>query len=509
MSFRISSIKNSPHSLPLLSAALLVLSQPPISLFPLAYVGLIPLLFALERAKHLRNFLSGFTTGIAAYAGLVYWVAIAMNSYGGISMPLAILILALLVLYIALYVALVTWLCPLLEDSFRVPLYLSMPLLWVLCEYWRSWFLSGFPWSYLAHSQHNFLPMIQIASITGTYFISFLIVSVNVIIFLFLRKKPAPPPYTLFIAFLIVGCLVFGSARLKSEVRADLTTAIVQGNILQDMKWDEAFKLKTIDTYSQLTRSNGANADLVIWPETALPFLFETDPAKILVTPIPEMLSTRLLFGTLYKDAQGRFYNAAYAYGKEGQLVGRYEKVHLVPFGEFTPLRDYFPFLENISVATGDFFSGPSHDPVSTDIGKVGVLICYEGTFSYITLDTVRRGAQVLVNITNDAWFGRSSAPYQHLAFYKFRAIETDRFVLRAANTGVSAIIDPRGRITARTGIFVPAVLRGKFSMRDGETFYVRHGEYFVALCLVALIALVGNGLLRRRSWNDRLKAKG
>jgi apolipoprotein N-acyltransferase len=151
-------------------------------------------------------------------------------------------------------------------------------------------------------------------------------------------------------------------------------------------------------------------------------------------------------------------------------------------------------------VATGDFFSGPAHDPIVTDIGKLGILICYEGTFPYITLDTVRRGAQVLVNITNDAWFGRSSAPYQHLAFYKFRAVETDRFVIRAANTGVSAIIDPRGRITARTGIFIPAVLKGLFSMRNGETFYVRHGDYFVWLCLSVLVALIIRGLWSKKA---------
>ena len=207
MSALIDSIKNSRLSLPLSSAILLVLSQPPVSLFPLAYVALIPLLFSLEKGKHRQNFLVGFLTGILAYTGLIYWVVVAMNTYGGISIPLAILILALFVLYLALYVGLVTWLCPWLEAALRVPLYLGVPLLWVLTEYWRGWFLTGFPWSYLAHSQHNFLAMIQVVSVTGTYFVSFLIIAVNAILFSFLRRKPAPLGYTCLIAALLVGSL--------------------------------------------------------------------------------------------------------------------------------------------------------------------------------------------------------------------------------------------------------------------------------------------------------------
>ncbi len=412
----IDSIKNSRLSLPLSSAILLVLSQPPVSLFPLAYVALIPLLFSLEKGKHRQNFLVGFLTGILAYTGLIYWVVVAMNTYGGISIPLAVLILALFVLYLALYVGLVTWLCPWLEAALRVPLYLGVPLFWVLTEYWRGWFLTGFPWSYLAHSQHNFLAMIQVVSVTGTYFVSFLIVAVNAILFSFLRRKPAPLAYTLLIATLLVASLVFGYAHLKDRVEGTLKTAIIQGNIRQDVKWDEAFKLETINIYSQLSQRQGHGVDLVIWPETAMPFIFEADPTRSVIGAIPEMLSTHLLFGTLSRDVQGRFYNSAYVYGKKGELVGRYDKAHLVPFGEFTPLRDYFPFLEKISVATGDFFSGSGHEPIATALGKVGVLICYEGTFPYITIDAARRGAQVFVNITNDAWFGRIIGPLPALS---------------------------------------------------------------------------------------------
>ncbi len=498
MSFLNQPIRNSHLSLPLLSAILLVLSQPPVSLFPLAYVALVPLLFALEPGRHGKNFLAGFWTGVLAYTGLVYWVIVAMNTYGGISIPLAVLVLALLVLYLALYVGLATWVSPWLEASLRVPMYIGLPLLWVLCEYWRGIFLSGFPWSYLAHSQHNFLLMTQVISITGSYFLSFLIVSVNCILFLLLRRKAVPLLYCLLVVALIAASITFGYIRLKDKIDARYEAALIQGNILQDVKWDEAFKAKTVNIYSQLTLQRAEGADLVIWPETAMPFIFDGDPAAQVVAAIPAALSTHLLFGTLSRDSRNRFYNSAYIYGKKGQFVGKYDKVHLVPFGEYTPLRAYFPFLEKISVATGDFFSGRGHQPISTELGKIGLLICYEGIFPAITADTVREGAQLLVNITNDAWFGRSSAPYQHLAFYVFRAIETDRFVLRGANTGISGVIDPRGRITARTSIFETAVLRGRFGVRDSQTFYVQYGDYFVLICLVLTIGLVVGGMIRR-----------
>ena len=244
-------IKNSRLSLPLLSAILLILSQPPVSLFPLAYVALVPLLFSLDHGKHRQNFLSGFSAGAVACTGLVYWVIVAMNTYGGISIPLAVLILALLVLYMALYVGLAAWLSPWLETSLRVPLYLGLPLLWVLCEYWRGIFLSGFPWSYLAHSQHNFLLMVQVVSLTGSYFLSFLIVAVNCVVFLLLRRKPVSLLYIFLIAALMAASLTFGWVRTKDKVEAPLTTAIVQGNVLQDVKWDEAFKAKTVGLYSR------------------------------------------------------------------------------------------------------------------------------------------------------------------------------------------------------------------------------------------------------------------
>ncbi len=177
--------------------------------------------------------------------------------------------------------------------------------------------------------------------------------------------------------------------------------------------------------------------------------------------------------------------------GKTGDTIGVYSKVHLVPFGEYTPLVSYLPFLEKLTAAGGDFVPGDGHGPIKTDIGNIGILICYEGAFPYITIETVRKGAQVLVNLTNDAWYDRTSAPFQHFAFYIFRAIETDRYLLRAANTGISAIIDPKGRVDAKTPIFTEEILKGSFAMKDTKTFYVRYGDYFILLALLALAVAV------------------
>jgi apolipoprotein N-acyltransferase len=500
MSSLIDSIKSSRYSLPFFSALLLIVSQPPLSIFPAAYLALVPLLLTLERDRPLQNVVAGLTTGVVAYTGLVYWVVVAMNTFGGISMPLAVFTLVLLVLYLALYVGAFALLVPYLERVFRVPFWAGAPLVWTLLEYARGKLLTGFPWSFLAHSQHNFLPVVQVVSVAGSYFLSFLIVSVNCLLVFAVRRTRPPLAFTAVTICLLGLSLGFGWTQLKTRDAGTLTAAIAQGNIPQDVKWTEGSKARTVRAYEALTLQGARGTDLVVWPETAMPFVFFGDASEGAVTLIPGTLGTNLLFGTISRDRQGRYYNSAHVFGRNSEYRGTYSKVHLVPFGEFTPLREYLPFMEALSVQIGDFFSGKGHDPILTDAGKLGILICYEGIFPSISNETVRQGADVLVNLTNDAWYGRSSAPYQHLAFYIFRAVETDRFVLRAAQTGISAVIDPRGRITERTGLFEEAVLKGRYSRRTGITPYVRYGDWFIALCAAVLFGLAGYGWIRRKS---------
>lgn len=494
--------RKSVYSLPVATGVLLVLCQPPISFSLLAYVALIPLFYSLKEGEDRRNFLMGLGGGIVCYAGLVYWVVVAMNAYGGVGIPFSLCALGLLVLYLSLYTGCFTWLTSFLDHRLRIRVYVSAPVVWVLLEYVRGKLLSGFPWSLLAHSQYNVLPLVQVVSITGTYFLSFLIVAVNCVIFYVLSKRRFPLAYGSLVIVLLAASFVFGAIRLSQPVKGTLKASIVQGNIRQDVKFDEAYKAATVNKYIGLTLESSLGSDLVIWPETSMPFVLLEDEAKRKILALPAAVSSDLLLGTIARDRLGRYYNAAYVIGKEGLVEGEYTKVHLVPFGEYTPLTDYFPFLKDMSVATGDFSAGPAHRPIAADAGKIGVLICFEGVFPDITNETVRNGAEVLVNLTNDAWYNRTSAPFQHFAFYVFRAAETDRYVLRAANTGISAIIDPCGRVTARTGIFEERVLNGSFSLRHGETIYVKYGDYFILFAFLFLCGLVANGLLRGRAKN-------
>jgi apolipoprotein N-acyltransferase len=485
--------------LPLLSALLLVLCQPPISLFFLAYVALIPLLLCVGGTNPYSACMAGLVTGIASYLGLVYWVVIAMNSYGGLDLITSSLVLLLLVTYLSLYTGCFALSVSYLEGRLSIPVYVTAPVIWVLLEYLRGIALTGFPWSFLAHSQHNFPAFIQVASITGSYFISYLLVSVNCMLFCLLTRRPLSPLFTIAICALCTASIVYGMTRLQGRDEGALTAAIIQGNIRQDIKWDRAFQVKTIRTYYRDTMSGGKDSDLVLWPETAMPLVLDDEPnVQKYIATLPASLHTRLLLGAISRDGGGRYYNAVHILGLAGEKLGTYRKVHLVPFGEFTPLARYFPFLEKITATGAGFFSGGSHDPIRTDLGKVGVLICYEGTFPSIAVETVRRGAQVLVNTTNDAWYNRTSAPFQHLVFYIFRAIETDRYVLRAANTGISAIIDPKGRVTGDTPLFREAVLRGRFGLISGLTPYVRYGDYFVVLLCLGLGAALAVPVYRR-----------
>jgi len=518
-------------ALPVFSGILLILIQPPVSLFPLAYVSLIPLIHSLKTNNIRHNFLMGFIAGVVSHTGHIYWVVIAMNRYGGIDIYTSVLIMLLLVLYISLYIGCFTASSSYLESKLSVPLFLSAPFIWVILEYIRGIFLTGFPWSFLAHSQHNFLTLIQVASVTGTYFLSFLIVAINFILyrlFIMLYRKiqgsrgqgfegssetsagvalgPSTPRpldpcfyvYAVIILALFAASCIYGYNRLQAAEAGNLKAVIIQGNIRQDVKWDESFKIRTINTYLQKSGEAGRNADIVIWPETAMPFVFD-DAIHVnkFIKEVPAALQTSLLFGAVSKDKKGRYRNSAYVYGNDGMLAGSYSKVHLVPFGEYTPLISYFPFLLKLTAAGGDFVPGESHKPIATPLGKIGILICYEGAFPSITVETVRKGAQVLVNLTNDAWYDRSSAPYQHLVFYIFRAIEADRYVLRAANTGISTIIDPRGRIKEQTGLFVESAFAGMFSLKTEKTPYVTYGDYFILFSFLCLLTVCASKMLR------------
>ena len=500
-----------PLLLSVLSGVLLFLSFPKFGHWALAWVCLVPLLYTLRGRDMAGAFLLGLVAGLVYNVGLLYWVSGVVVQYGHLPLYLGIFIMLLLALYLSLYVSLfaagVTYL-----GRRQIPLAVTAPLLWVLLEYGKATLLTGFPWGNLAYSQYLNLHMIQIGDLAGTYGVSFLLVLINAVLCDLIARKESQ--------FVILTELVAGSVLLSAaysygvyrlaDTGARIRNApakpvsIVQGNIDQSIKWDPRFQAETIRIYTDLSgKAALGSPDLIVWPETATPFFFQqVDEKHGEVVAVARNTNTFLIFGSIsYRriENQTHYQNSAYLLSPRGEVLGRYDKVHLVPYGEYVPLRRFFPFVEKLAIGIGDFLPGEGFEPLSLDGERAGILICYEAIFPEISRAYREKGASFLVNLTNDAWFGRSSAPYQHLAITAFRAVENRLFIVRAANTGISAIIAPTGEILSRTGLFETTVLQGIFHVMEGKTFYSKFGDLFVYLCMAffAMICII----TRRRKW--------
>ena len=468
-----------------LSGVGLYLSFPPLGLWPLAFVALAPLLVALDRAPRRAAFWIGTLAGALFYALNLSWMTHAMAVYGGLSWGLSFLLLLLLSAYLALYVGAFTagwvWLRP-ASGLGRV---LFAASLWVALEFLRTYLLTGFPWAFLAYTQYRFLPLVQIASVTGMYGVSFLIVVVNAAVasaFCHPREKAALAP-ALTASLLLLMSVAYGSSALsRPDPSNRFSVAALQGNIDQGVKWDLVFRESTLETYDRLTREAARRgAELIIWPEAAVPLLLRREPEALArVTRLASETKRFLLVGSPDLDG-GRFYNSVFSISPDGSLVQRYDKIHLVPFGEYVPLRPLLGFAEKLARgAIGDFAPGREPTVFHLPQGSFGVTISYEVYFPAEVRRLFRGGAGFLVNITNDAWYGRSAAPAQHLAMAVFRAVEYGAFLVRSANTGISAIIDRRGRILNQSAIFTETLLIGEISaVRSESTIYTRVGDLF------------------------------
>ena len=322
-----------------------------------------------------------------------------------------------------------------------------------------------------------------------------------------MRRRGAPYPVRGLVVMLalLTATLVYGvTALTKVEQGTPQRVLMVQGNIPQDVKWDPAFQESTVRTYERLTRKGCRSAGtLVVWPESALPFYFQGEPAYAArVEALAAELKSCLVTGSPAYEKEGdlvRYLNSAFLISRQGGVVGRSDKMHLVPFGEYVPLASLFPFVNKLVAGIGDFSPGKGAVPLETGAGKVGVLVCFEGIFPEVARAYVRGGAGMLVNITNDAWFGRSSAPYQHLSMTVFRAVENRVPLVRAANTGISSVIDSKGHIRGMTPLFEEATLSAEVRQGSGSTFYNRHGDLFALLTLGAGILLGVAGLKKKQ----------
>ncbi len=495
--------------LAVLSGFLLTGSFPRIGISWLAWIALVPLLLSLRGLSLKRGFYLGFLTGFIHYLTLIGWLVGTMQTYGHLPMLLGVLILILLSAYLALYVASFSAILSWLSSRPAICLIL-IPVLWVSLEYIRSFLFTGFPWELIGNSQFNHLHLIQISDILGVYGTSFWVALSNAVIFLvFLcltgkdwqgaevtRNLAAGAILTFAIIISLVWA--YGNWRIKAIDRLaagspSAIVTVVQGNIDQAIKWDPAFQRVTTEKYINLSQlAKEYKPDLVVWPETATPFYFldNIELSNMVQKGIADTGASFLIGSPSFarKDNIIKYYNSAYLIGPDGKPLGKYDKVHLVPFGEYIPLHNWFPFLGKMVKEVGDFWPGQKGNVIKWGNYRLGVLICYEIIFPNLSRALVNNKADLLINITNDAWYGRTGAPYQHFSMAVFRAVENRRALVRSANTGISGFIDPVGRIIAETNIFEDAVMTHSVPVIHRTTFYTRWGDLFAMICLAVTV---------------------
>jgi apolipoprotein N-acyltransferase len=505
----------SPIALSILSGLLLLLSFPSYDLTLLAWIALIPLLLAIRNTSSGVAFGLGMLAGLVFFAGALSWVVNAMHEYGKVPLAISYPVMLLLAGYCALYVAAFSALYNIMARQRPSLVVWAAPALWASLELLRTHLFSGFPWALLGYSQYHNLRVIQIVDVTGVYGVAFVLVLVNVVlarlaesvlsrIMITIRPVPVPWAAAILTATLVAGLVAYGHWRLDHHIDNTndhvVRIGLVQANIDQAHKWDAAFRRETIDRYKRLTAQAAQGTDLVIWPEAATPFLFEveTDFRDELLGLVRDH-GIPLLFGTpAIKDQVGdqlRLLNSAFLVSGDGTILDRYDKLHLVPFGEYIPLKGVLGFLDKMVVGIGDFVPGPGPSVMTGPRGRFGTVICFEVVFPDLVRRFVDQGADYMVTITNDAWFGESSAPYQHFAMVVFRAVENRVAFARAANTGISGFIDADGHILRKTDIFVEGTLTGEVRTGNQRTFYTAYGDVFAYLCVIlALVALAMAG---------------
>lgn len=484
------------------SGLLLTLSFPPVKAPWIAWLALIPLLKSISGKSARETFTLGLLAGLAHYFSLMYWIVVVLGHYGGLPLPASIGVLVLFCLYLALYPAIFVLLARCLQGS-RLYI-LGTAALWTSTELLRAKALTGFPWSLLGHSQFSQLPLIQVSDLFGAYAVSFLLVACNVTLYLLIfefrsfssamRKAEAAMVVVLLSATLIYGMLRLEQFDSLDKPQRSVRVAVVQGNIDQSVKWNPRYQERTLDIYETLTRkAAGYEPDLVLWPETAVPFFFqEENVLSKRVADVSRELGKTLIFGSPaygFNDADTQFYNRAYVLWG-GVVRGYYDKIHLVPFGEYVPLKSLLFFVNRLVPAAGDFASGKALNPLPGPGFSSGILICFEVVFPELARGQVQGGADILINLTNDAWFGKTSAPYQHLGMAVFRAVENRRPLVRAANTGISGFIRTTGKITGKSDIFKRDLLTAEVALAPPQvSFYTRYGDLF-AYFLFALSAI-------------------
>jgi apolipoprotein N-acyltransferase len=462
-----------------------------------------------RRQPPLRAFYLGLTTGLLYFIGTIYWTGTVVRQFGGLALPVALLAMLLLAAYLALFPALTALMTARLVNRAGTRALLLMPAAWVATEYARGYLFGGFPWVPLGNSQVTVLPVAQLASVLGVYGLSALVALVNAALacaVLFRgRQRIAVVAAT---AVLLAAVGGWGAWRVADGALTrdgtPLRVALIQANIAQADKWNPREARRIFTTYVAMTRDAvRRGAEFVIWPESSTPFMFEEDDiGEEELRALAREVRVPILFGSDQVDRSGstlRLYNAAFLVTPTGDTAAVYRKMHLVPFGEYIPGKQLLYFVSPLVERMAEFAPGASMVVLPVGEHKINTAICYEVVYPSLIREAVVDGSQLLTTITNDGWYGYSSAPYQHFALASMRAIEQGRYLARSANTGISGVVDPYGRVVQQSAIFEQTGLVETVRILSGRTIYSRIGDAiaYLAIVMTILALVVLNGRKR------------
>ncbi len=474
------------------AGASMVTAFAPIGWWPMSILAPSVLMFVWIGSAPRRTFWQGYFFGLGFFGTGVSWVFNSIYEFGHAPAALALLITLSFVLFLALYPALTGVLARRFQ---HLPLTLSLtivyPTSWALQEWLRSWILTGFPWLLLgeAHVDTPLAGVMPVFGVLGGSWLSMVIAGIFLLAFVSSLRVNVASLLMIGVIFLISQLLLNVQWTVASST--PITVSLIQANISQDAKWQPEQFMRTLDLYRDLTREHW-NSDVIIWPETAVPAIFQQvdEPYFRPLANEAAENNTELLIGTFFHDDErGRTYNSVV---RLGQPPAFYHKRHLVPFGEYFPLRVLLNWMKDlIVIPMSDLSGGEGRPLISLKNYSVGVSICYEDAYGNQVIEALPE-AQMLVNVSNDAWFGESLAPHQHLHIARVRALETGRYMLRSTNTGISAVIGPKGSIVAQSPQFKTHVLIGEVKLYKGLTPYARWGNWgLVVLATVIFLILV------------------
>jgi apolipoprotein N-acyltransferase len=480
------------------SGVLFALAFPDYGIAWLAFLSLAPLLIAIVRSGSWREAaLHGWLAMMIAWLMMVPWVVRVMSHYGGLPYITGVLIFCAMCAILGLYgsaFALIVWSLRLRE---RFAPWLLIAPAWAAIEFVRTYLLTGFPWNLIGTAIVEYTPLIQISRAAGPYFLGCLVVLPSIVIAWLVTQRPRGIGRVIVVGGTCIVLFVWWATgyvasqwrRMDSNAPTQ-TAALLQPNISQEMRWNVANVVALFQRMMAMTNeaaNHGVN--VIIWPESTVPLSFAS--TEFFRNAIESTSATRnvdIILGSVAEDPSqpNRMWNAAFLVSG-GRTIGHYDKIRLVPFGEYVPMRKMLFFAEKLVHAVGEFEFGTKDHPLRGRFAY-GPAICYEVVFPRITATQVKNGAEVLVTITNDAWYDGTSAPRQHLNQVRLRAVEADRWVLRAGTTGISAVIDPTGRIVQEIPMGKEGIIYAKFAARRMMTPYVRWGDWFAWLCVITVI---------------------